>query len=447
MRKLLLPLVSAFFLLQAGTPAFAAAQESIAAIVNDSVITITDIHDRTALYLSGGQQDVRPEQRKKVEQQVLSRLIDESLQMQEAQKMGITVAEEDVTAGFASLAGQNQLSPEDFKKRLAASGAPVQTLYNQIKAELAWSRVVMRKLRPQVNVSEGEIDLTLKQMSNGGNKPQYQVAEIFLAIPSPEKENEIREEAGKLVGQITQGASFANVAREFSQAPGAASGGDLGWVQEGQLDSPLDAALQKMQPGQVSPPIRSAKGYHILFLRDARQNGVSVHAAASAATATGPVISLKQIFVPVTQKDPPATISAKIARIKALQKNTSSCAAMDAQMKKFPSPNTGNLGKGPQDKLPKEIRAVVEPLKIGELSQPIRTPQGIVVMMVCSRDEAPAVTAETKDSPAPVPAGQHADGSASRDQIANSLGMKRLDQMASRYLHDLRATAFIDKRI
>jgi len=331
MSKLFLSFICGAALMLASARSFPAAQEGIAAVVNDSVITVTDIRDRTTLYLAGGPQNASPAERKKMEQQVLSRLIDESLQMQEARKMGIAVGDEDVKAGFADISRQNGVSPEEFKNRLTQLGAPVGSLYDQIKANIAWALVVRRKLRPQVNISESEIDLTLSQITHGDGKPRYQVAEIFLNIPAPEKEAATRDEAGKLVKQLTAGASFANVAREFSQAPGAAAGGDLGWVQEGQLDPELDKALKKMRPGQISPPIRSAKGYHILFLRD-----------------------------------------------------------------------------------------------IG-------------------RNEGPAGSAAAKPAADGPSAGKNDD--AAREKIAINLGMKRLDQMALRYLRDLRATAFIDKRI
>src|SRR5439155_10545268 len=136
------------------------------------------------------------------EQQVLSRLIDEALQIQEAQKMGITIGDEDVKAGFAELSRQNGVTPEEFKKRLTASGAPIHSLYGQLKADISWARVVGRKLRPQVDVSDGEIDLTLNQINRGSGKPLYQVAEIFIGIPGPEKEAAAGEEADKLVRQL-----------------------------------------------------------------------------------------------------------------------------------------------------------------------------------------------------------------------------------------------------
>lgn len=447
MKKLLLSFVFGLVLLSGSGSAHAAAQEGIAAVVNDSVITISDIRDRTDLYLSGGTPVA--EQRKQMEQQVLDRLINEALQVQEAKKLGIIVAEEDVTAGFADISRQNNLPPEEFKKRLVGSGIHIDSLYNQIRADIAWSQVVRRKLRPEVNVSESEIDMTLNQIASGTGKPQYHVAEIFLAVPTPAQEADTRDTANKLVTQLTQGASFSSIARQSSQAPGAAGGGDLGWVQEGQLDPALDKVLKSMQPGQVSPPVRSAKGYHILFLRELRQNtsptaGAEVSPPPAPVADAGPVVTLKQIVIPVGEKDPESVLAVKIARAKSLKDEIKSCADMDKKMKDFPASGTGTIGKGPQNNMPPDLRAIVEKLQVGELSAPIRNPAGVAVIMVCAREEAPppaqANAALPKFSP-------DKNDPSSRQKVASTLGMQRLNQLAERYLRDLRATAFIDKRI
>lgn len=435
MKKRLLSLVLVFGLFS--TSAFAVtAAESIAAIVNDSVITRSDIKNRADLYLAGAAQP-SAEQRQQVEQQVLSRLIDEALQVQEAKKLGITVDEGAVTAGFANIASQNKLAPEEFKKQLIAGGTSLDTLYTQIRADIAWSQVVRRKLRPEVDISDTEIDQTLDQIAQGRGKTQYLVAEIFLKVSDPAKDADRREETEKLIKKLTEGASFVTVARQHSQSPGATHGGDLGWVQEGQLDAELDKALKKMQPGQISPPVRTDKGYHILFLREQRRNEAP---SAKVEPVAGPVVSLKQIVIPLTAEDPDTVVAAKTVRGRALKDEIKSCDDMDAKMKDFPAPGSGDLGTVAEASLPAELQAVIAGLKPGELSDPIRSPSGIVVIMLCAREDAAPDARLPKFS-------LTKDDAAARVKIADKLGTERLNQMAVRYLRDLRATAFIDKRI
>lgn len=430
----------ALFLVLLSLPAYAATdgRVGIAATVNDEVITMSDVSSRTHLYLSGGHGVPPPEVKRQVEQQALDKLIDEKLQMQEAKALGITVTPEQVDEAFARVAQQNNFTPEDFRRRLVADGIRMGTLRDQLMAELAWSQVVRRKLRPQISVSEAEIDSAMEQISRGKGKARYRVAEIFLAVPDAAKDAAVRAEIEKIAAELAKGARFPDMARRFSQAPGAATGGDLGWVQEGQLDPRIDAALKGMSAGQLSAPVRSAAGYHLLFLRDMQQPSAGT-AAAPAAPVAAPsaVVHLKQIAIPVSDKEPQALLAAKLGRAQALKSEIASCEAMAAKSKDFSSPGTRDLGKVAVDALPPEIRMTVDALKVGELSGPLRTKDGIIVLMVCARETAPQAAA-----PATPPRDE-----ATREQVANRIGMQRLDQMQDRYLRDLRATAFIDKRI
>ena len=446
MKKRLLPFIAGMILL---TSAGAKAATEIAAIVNDSVVTMTDVRDRTNLYLSGSGHQLPPEERKKMEQQVLAKLIDEALQIQEAKKLSISIDEAQVNNGFGFVAKQNNLSPEDFKKRLKDSGVNIDTLYAQIRAEIAWDQVIRRKLRPQINVSDSDIDMTLDQLAHGEGKKQYHIAEIFVKVADPAKVDDARNKADEAVEKIKKGATFSSVARATSQAPGASEGGDLGWVQEGQLAAELDKALATLQPGQITEPIRAGDGFHILFLREVRQGGAAIAEAAPPAPAAphGPVVTLKQIVIPVKPTDPVNVIRAKQVRGLGLKKEIKSCAAMDKRMKDFPAQGTGTLGTGAESDLDPALRKVVEKLKVNELSSPIQAPGGWALIMVCERTEgAPQAAAAAPAAPAEKLSFDKTDEKA-RESVADKIGMQRLNKMADHYLIDLREAAFIDKKL
>lgn len=427
----------------------------IAATVNDEVITISDVDNRVKLYLSGSPAQPPPEILRRMRAQVLDKMIDEKLELKEAKSLGITVGEDQLAEAFAQVAKQNNFTADEFKKRLALGGVRASTLNEQLKAEIAWSQVVRRKLRPQINVSESDIDSTIDQIARNRSKPQYHVAEIYLTVASAAQDASVKQDAMKLVEQISKGAHFSDVAREFSQAPGAAGGGDLGWIQEGQLDPKIDAALKQMQPGQISPPVRTDGGYHILFLRDLQQPGGAApqkQAAAApepaAASVPSVVLNLKQIVIAVDPTDPAPIVAAKIARAQSLKSEIASCDDMDKKAKDFSSEGTGDLGRTPLSALAPDIRKAVGDLKTGELSQPVRTDKGIAVLMVCGREEhAAAPMAADAPVPGAAPPIPRKDDQGSREEVANKIGMQRLDQMQDRYLRDLRATAFIEKRI
>ena len=490
---MLLRLFIALFITCLALPAAAAetrpgARAGIAAVVNDDAVTFSDIRNRMRLYMVSLPPNPPPEALKKIEQQTLGKLIDEQLQLQEAKRLGIVVEEAQVESGIAQLATNNKMDAAQFAEKLSSSGIKMTTLKAKIRAEIAWGMVVRRKLRPQVNVSETEIDNEMNRLARGKGKAEYQVAEIFLPVTSADTESLTRQDAGKMVSDITAGASFSQLARQFSKAPGASQGGDLGWVQEGQLEPALDTALAQLEPGQVSAPIKTEKGYHLLFLRDKRDGGTiaaakpaqppkpvkpvaaPVPAPETAAAPAGPVeLHLMQIVMPAAPNESQAVIAAKTARAASLKAEVASCDAMTAKATEYGTADRSDLGPQILDNLPPDIRAAVAPLGDNELSAPVRTQSGIVVYMVCKRTggEAPAETAAapeqaeaTEEKPAEeataeTPANAEpaktdeaaATPDAARDQVASQLGLKRLDLMAERYLKDLRATAYIEKRI
>lgn len=338
----------------------------IAALVNDDIITFNDIDDRMRLYMLGAPQNLPNEARQRLLQQAVYRLVDEKLQMQEAKTLNIEVARSDIEQGFAAIAAQNKMDADHFRKALRHNGINLNTIEDQIKAEIAWSQVVRRRLRPQITISENEIDTEVDRLQRGSGRTEYRLAEIFLPFDGPATEKNALDLAQRLIGEIAKGRPFSNAAREYSEAPGAAKGGDMGWIEEGILPPEIETAINKLEPGQLSTPVRTDKGYYVMFLREVRQKGMP-------ATAAAPV-------VPVETAPRPGLVSS--------------------------------------DAPPTDLRNVTAP-KI--------------------------ITGEA--APAAADAGTPAKGDeAQREEVASRLGLQRLEQMAERYLRDLRATAFIEQR-
>jgi peptidyl-prolyl cis-trans isomerase SurA len=355
MRKLVLLLAVA--VMMSPLPAFAqsnsaktgGARVGIAAIVNDEAITMADIDSRMQLY-AGGRNMPQGEQFQAMQQQALDKLIDERLQMQEAKTLGITVGDDQLKTAFASIAQKNNAAPDEFKARMQQSGLNIDTLYDQLRAELAWGQVVRRRLRPQINISDAEIESEMSLIAEGRSK----------YTPEPE-----------------------------------------------------------------APAVTAAAG--------------------------STMIDLKQLVIPVAADDPEPIIAAKMSRAIALREEIKSCADMDVRMKEFDSPGTKNMGQLPLGSAPPPIFKVIENLPDATLSAPVRGSNGIAVFMICGRETtAPAETATGPGYAVPDAAAPNAEGTKTeiaREDVANKLGMNRLLQMAERYLRDLRAAAFIDRRI
>ncbi|MGH6959178.1 MAG: peptidylprolyl isomerase, partial [Dongiaceae bacterium] len=401
-------------------PTTAPAQDSlrIVAIVNDDVITALDLAKRTRIIItSSGLQDT-PDVRQRLAPQVLRTLIDERLRAQEVARGGVTVPDARVDARLDQLAQENNMNRADFATVLARNGVQIDWLGEQIRNEIAWSQLVQRRFRASVIVTDEDIDDAQRRILENEGKTEYLVGEIFLAVDSPEETDATQQAAERLIEQLKGGGDFGAVARQFSQSASAASGGNVGWVRPGDLAPELDAAVQRLQPGQVAGPVRSEGGFFILALRDQRRTSIL--------TGSG-TVSIREVVVPLQGGATPAEADEAIARARALTGGATSCediAQVAAEIGPGSSALIGNVTIG---ELPPALQPVAAGQPIGQPTEPVRVQDGIAVYVVCERN--------LPDNAGP-----------SRADIADQLVRERLDLLARGLLRDLRRNAYVDVR-
>lgn len=248
-----------------------AKEAGIAAVVNDEAISMSDVTDRIKLViLSSGipdNQDIRA----KILSQVVDGLIEEQLKLQEAARNKLEISEEEVQDGLKIVAAQNKYTPEQFIAGLEKSGVPKSTLLRQIRAQLAWNKVIKETLKNKVNVTDADVNTRIGRMKDKVGQTEYLVSEIYLPLDDPKRSAELQQFASRMASELqAKKAPFGPVAAQFSKAAGAEKGGSLGWVQAGQLGGELDKVLMTMQEGQVSNPIQTQAGIYILFLQKQR---------------------------------------------------------------------------------------------------------------------------------------------------------------------------------
>ncbi|MCI5060148.1 MAG: SurA N-terminal domain-containing protein [Alphaproteobacteria bacterium] len=252
----------------------AAAQNfSIAVSVNEDAISESDVKDRMKLMMASGGVKPTSANTGKFRQQAIDSLIEEQIKLQEAKRQNINVTEEDVARGFSALAQQNNLSAEQFEQVMTHQGIPKSTLLHQVKSQIAWSKVVTSVLRPEIDVSESDINARMERIRDDLGQTEYLAGEIFLPVGGEPgtSEAEIKALADKIIAEIKSGrAPFKVAAAQFSRSESAARGGDLGWIKAGDLPKELDRVVTSLSDGQISPPIKGLSGYYILTVSERR---------------------------------------------------------------------------------------------------------------------------------------------------------------------------------
>ena len=404
----------------ASPPAIAQDVQRIAAVVNDEVISHFDLTNRIRLVITTTNLPNRPETHRRLAPQVLRTMIDEHLQMQEAKRLSVRVTKRDLKRTIDNLEKQNNMKPGQLDIFLANAKIEKSVLMTQLRSRIAWLKLIGRRLGRQVGFGEEEINDELRRLEALRSKPHNRVAEIFLSVDSPDKEGEVRQSAERLIQQIRNGARFSALAREFSQSTSAAIGGDIGWIAVGELDQTIEQALINLQIGQISDPVRTLSGYHILLLRGRR------HGESDAAD--NAVVELRQILIPRPAQATDDDRKALSAFARELTPSMNNCGDFEEVAKSIGAQGEGRANRVRVNQISEELRGIVRSLEIGKPSSLIEVPQGILLMMVCSRAGGGSV---------PLP---------DRNTIADRLTKARLDLLAQRYLRDLRRSAYVDIR-
>jgi peptidyl-prolyl cis-trans isomerase SurA len=350
---------------------------------------------------------------------VLSNLIDETLQIQEAQANKITIERSEIDAAIGRISRQFKRTPAEFTTYVKNQGSDIASLRRQIEGEISWRRVLGRQVEPFVSVSDDEVRQTIARLEAAKGSSEYHVTEIFLSA-TPATEQQVLANAQRIVEQVRQGASFPAYARQYSEASTAAVGGDLGWVRAEQLPDALAQVLPTMPPGTLAGPIPVGGGFSILALADKR-----------AILTTDPrdtVLALRQVSI----KFPPGTTAETAQpRVKALGdglKTLKGCGDVAALAQRLNGDVVDSDNVRIRD-LPPQLQQIMLNMQVGEATPPFGgSDDGVRALVVCGRD-------------APLEAALP-----SFDEIQSQMADERVNLRARRYLRDLRRDAIIEYR-
>ena len=252
--------------------------DRIVAVVNKDVITASELRERVA-YAERELQRQRtplPEQAL-LERQVLERLILDRAQLQFGAEHGVRVDPLQLDRAIDRIAETNKMTLAEFRRALEADGVSMERFREEVRQQIVMQRLREREVDERIEVSDTEIDLYLEeQKALGGTRAEYNLAHILLRLPdqaSPERIEQVRARADKVLAEARAGGDFAALAASYSDASDALQGGQMGWRPSDRLPDLFGGALRGLKPGEVTDVLRSPAGFHILRLNDQRGAG------------------------------------------------------------------------------------------------------------------------------------------------------------------------------
>jgi len=395
--------------------------ESVAAVVNDQIISTYDLTQRMRLLIVTSGVQPNEQTLPQFQREALVSLVDERLQLHELrrvekeQKIEIIATREEVDEELADMAKSNNMTREQFLSALSAQGVGADTLREQVRASVSWQRWIRGRYGSRLRIGEDQIKAVQQRAATAASKAQYEISEILLDPSRVGGPDAAVQGANQLVAQMQQGAPFPSVARQFSASATAANGGDAGWVSTADVPTEVATALEQMRPGQLSRPIPARDGVYIIYLRDKRAGaGVTL-------------VSMKQAAIPLSPQASDEQVQAARVKLEALRPSITGCADLEAAAAKAPGVVAGDLGEAEIKDLAGPFKEAAETLQPGQVSQPIRTNAGLHLVAICAKRAT---------------AGEEM----SHDEIENRLYGQQLSMISRRYMRDLRNSATIETR-
>ncbi|GAA6134098.1 peptidylprolyl isomerase [Oceaniserpentilla sp. 4NH20-0058] len=247
--------------------------DRITAVVDDDIIMQSELDARVNV-IKNQRKGMRLPPDLVLQNQVLERLIIESIQLQMAERSGIRISDQQLNQIIATIAKQNGLSIKQFQQALAKDGVNYAEARNQIRRERIISEVQRYRVGNTVQISEQDIDSFLNSArGQTATSEEFRIGHILIQVPSQAKNSELnkaKKTAQGLVKTLRNGGNFEQIAIANSDGRNALKGGDLGWRKEAELPSLFADIAPTLKKGGISDPIRSASGFHIIKVTDKR---------------------------------------------------------------------------------------------------------------------------------------------------------------------------------
>ncbi|HEX7933029.1 MAG TPA: peptidylprolyl isomerase [Paraburkholderia sp.] len=403
--------------------------DTIAAVVNNGVITRRELDERVSLISHRlNQQNAPIPPASQLRQQVLNQMVLERIQLQKAKEDGIKIDDAAVQKTLERLAQTNNLSLDVYRSRIEAEGVPWSTFTSDARTELTLSRLREKEVDSKVTVSDAEVAnyIASQRGPNAGATSDLHMQHIFLKAPLNAPQTDIeaaQKKADALLAEAKGGANFEKLAKSNSQAPDASKGGDTGYAAPSKLPPEFAKAASALRPGEVNPEvIRTSDGFEIVRLVDRRAGQGSASDAPKLVQT-----HVRHILLRVGDG-----MSEPQARQKLLEIKKEIAAGGDFAKFAHTYSQDGSSSQGgdlgwisPGETVP-EFERAMNTLQDGQISDPVRSEYGYHLIQVLGRRES--------------------EGSVSQqmDLARQAIGQRKAEQAYADWLRELRDTAYVE---
>ncbi len=392
-RPFVLNLAAAMLLLLAGTQHLAAQTrdigshgellDRIAAIVNDGVVLKSELDSQLdSVTKRLEEQKVELPSAGVLKQQVLERLVLQEIQQQRAAKVGLAIPDEQLNGALQEIASRNKIPFDKLPEALATQGVDYKQYREAMRKEMVLSTLRQRDVIAHINVTPRELDQYLARQQNAATNDEFNVSHILLSLPAaatPQQITDISRKAEDLAKRARGGEDFGQLAIANSNSQTALDGGQLGWRKGAQMPQFILDLVTKMKPGEVSDPVRTPSGYHIVKLNERRGGEAQVIVNQ---------IHVRHILMKPNELDDDETVRQKLAKIRDRILKGEDFAGIASTTSEDPgsAPDGGDLGwTGPGTFVPEFDKAIAD-LKPNEISEPFKSRYGWhIVQMLGTR--------------------------------------------------------------
>ncbi|MFP4639900.1 MAG: peptidylprolyl isomerase [Guyparkeria sp.] len=404
------------------------ALDRIVAVVDDRVITQREME--AEIMQLGDQVDLAsmsPADRERLAERVLDRMITEAAMLERADKVGIQIDDTRLNEALNGIAQRNGLTLSQLRDAVVGRGQDWAGFRDGIREQMMLEELQKREVYSQINVSDRDIDAWIEQRTGASaDQTEYRLAQILVAVPenaSPEAVEEARERAEDIRENLADGADFAKVSAERSDALDADEGGDIGWRDAGRIPSLFLPVVQDLEAGEVSEIVRSPNGFHIVKVVDTR----TVTGGASVTEYRTDHVLLR----PQGDRDPEATreLAERLRQRVIDGEATFGEVAQEFSDDPGSAQRGGDLGWSNPEELDPAFAEMMQSVDRDEISPVFESQFGFHFLRVNDR--------RVRDI----------SGEDLRNQARNAIGERRADEELTKYTRRLRSEAYIENRL